>query len=53
MLEILSAASDVIGLIGVAIILVAYFLLSTGRWIADSMLFQFMNMFRKGLLILI
>lgn len=32
-----------IGLIGVALILVAYFLLSTGRWISHSMKFQFLN----------
>lgn len=43
MYEFLSAASDAIGLVGVVIILVAYFLLSTGRWAADKMSFQFLN----------
>jgi hypothetical protein len=32
-----------IGIVGVVLILVAYYYLSVGSWIADSMKFQFLN----------
>ena len=35
--------SNPIGLVGVVIILIAYFLLSTGHWISNSFKFQFLN----------
>lgn len=35
--------SDPVGMIGVILILIAYYYLSIGRMIADSMLFQFLN----------
>jgi len=43
MYEAMLAISDEVGMVGVGIILVAYYFLSVGRWIADSMLFQFLN----------
>ena len=36
-------AANPVGLIGVFLILVAYFLLSTGRWISHSIKFQLLN----------
>ncbi|MES2217772.1 MAG: hypothetical protein V4501_05125 [Pseudomonadota bacterium] len=41
--DILLKLADPVGIIGVGLILIAYYYLSIGRWIADSMLFQFMN----------
>ena len=32
-----------VGLFGVVLILIAYFLLSTGRWVSHSMKFQLIN----------
>lgn len=43
MYENLARISDFVGMTGVIIILVAYFLLSTGKWISDSMIYQFLN----------
>jgi hypothetical protein len=43
MYEVLANIADWIGISGVIMILVAYFLLSTGRWIADSMIYQSLN----------
>lgn len=43
MYDFLLSLSDPIGLVGVVIILIAYFLLSTGRWRADSLRFQIIN----------
>lgn len=43
MYEILEATADTIGIVGVVLILIAYFLLSTDRWPANSMRFQFLN----------
>lgn len=40
---LLNKASDPVGIVGVVIILVAYFLISTGKWSSDSLLFQFIN----------
>jgi hypothetical protein len=42
-LDLLAKLADFVGITGVILILVAYFLLSTGRWIADSFRFQFLN----------
>lgn len=41
--HILFQLANPLGLLGVVIILVAYFLLSTGRWSAHSIKFQFLN----------
>jgi hypothetical protein len=35
--------SNPIGIIGVVIILIAYFLISTGRWRSDAFIFQLIN----------
>ena len=43
MYDILFQISDYVGITGVIIILVAYFLLSTGKWISDSIIYQFLN----------
>lgn len=43
MYETLDSISNYVGMTGVIIILIAYFLLSTGRWIADSLKFQLLN----------
>ena len=43
MFDLLATLADPVGIVGVIIILIAYLLLSTGRWVADSMKFQFMN----------
>jgi hypothetical protein len=51
MYENLSRISDFVGMTGVIIILVAYFLLSTGKWISDSMLYQFLNFFGAWLIL--
>ena len=32
-----------IGIVGVIIILIAYFFLSTGKWVADSLVYQVYN----------
>lgn len=39
----LYVASDWVGMLGVILILVAYFWLSTGRWQAESLRFQVIN----------
>ncbi len=41
--NVLLNISDPIGIIGVILILIAYYLLSVGRWIADSFIYQFLN----------
>lgn len=43
MQNILLQLSDPIGIIGVTLILIAYYLLSVGRWHAHSVRFQIMN----------
>lgn len=43
MYDILLKLADPIGITGVILILIAYYYLSVGRWIADSMVFQMMN----------
>ena len=35
--------ANYVGMVGVILILIAYLFLSTGRWIADSMLYQLLN----------
>ena len=41
--NILFQASDYVGISGVSIILLAYFMLSTGKWPSDSIVYQFLN----------
>lgn len=41
--DILLKLSDPVGITGVVLILIAYYYLSVGKWIADSMIFQSMN----------
>jgi hypothetical protein len=43
MYEFLEAIADTVGLIGVLIILIAYLLLSLGRWSAMSFKYQWIN----------
>lgn len=43
MYDFLFYISDYVGMIGVLIILIAYFLLSTGKWVSDSSIYQFLN----------
>lgn len=43
MYDVLMKISDPIGIIGVVVILIAYYLLSVGRWVADSFIYQFLN----------
>jgi hypothetical protein len=43
MYQILYDLANPVGIIGVILILIAYYLLSVGSWIADSMKFQFLN----------
>jgi hypothetical protein len=43
MYNFLFSLSDYIGMTGVILILIAYFFLSTGHWIADSYRYQFLN----------
>jgi len=44
MYEILYKMADPIGLIGVILLLIAYFFLSTGRWASDSLIYQAYNL---------
>lgn len=41
--HVLFKIANPVGLVGVVLILIAYFLLSTGRWISHSIKFQFLN----------
>jgi hypothetical protein len=41
--DILFQFANYVGYTGVILILIAYYYLSVGKWIADSMRFQFMN----------
>jgi hypothetical protein len=43
MYNVLFALANPIGMVGVTLILITYFLLSTGRWQANSMKYQFLN----------
>ncbi len=43
MYDILLKMSDPVGMIGVIVILIGYLFLSTGRWPADSLIFQWLN----------
>lgn len=40
----LYAVSDPVGLVGVVLLLIAYFFLSTGRWASDSIIYQVYNL---------
>lgn len=51
MYEQLEKLSNPVGLFGVGIILIAYFLLSVGRWSADSIKFQLINFFGAWLIL--
>jgi hypothetical protein len=39
----LQEMSNPIGIVGVVLILIAYYYLSIGRWVADSLLYQCLN----------
>jgi hypothetical protein len=43
MYDFFYAISNVIGITGVAMILLAYFFISSGRWVSDSMPYQVLN----------
>lgn len=51
MYSFLYDSSNYVGMIGVIIILIAYFLLSTGKWIADSMRYQLLNLIGAWLIL--
>ena len=40
MSDLLVVIANPIGLLGVVLVLIAYFFLSTGRWMADSLYYQ-------------
>ncbi len=44
MFEILYEMADLIGMIGVILLLIAYFFLSTGRWSSNRMVYQIYNL---------
>lgn len=43
MYELLEKLSDPVGIAGVIVILIAYYYLSVGRWLANSFKYQFLN----------
>jgi multisubunit Na+/H+ antiporter MnhB subunit len=43
MYDILLEISDGVGIVGVVLILIAYYYLSVGKWISDSMIYQVLN----------
>lgn len=43
--------SDLVGMVGVVIILVAYYLLSVGRWPAEGMKYQVYNLIGAALIL--
>jgi hypothetical protein len=43
MYELLLMISDAVGILGVIIILIAYYLLSVGRWPANCLSYQWLN----------
>lgn len=43
MYDFLLKISDPVGIVGVILILIAYYYLSIGRWIADSLKYQWLN----------
>lgn len=49
--DILYCISDYVGIAGVVLLLVAYFLLSAGQWIADSFIYQFLNFISAWLIL--
>lgn len=42
-LTLIARISDVVGIIGVVLILIAYYMLSVGRWMSNSYLYQILN----------
>ena len=44
MYDLLSKIANPVGLIGVILLLIAYFFLSTGRWRSDSLTYQINNL---------
>ncbi|EKD70740.1 MAG: putative membrane spanning protein [uncultured bacterium] len=44
MSDLLVVIANPIGLLGVVLVLIAYFFLSTGRWMADSLYYQLYNL---------
>ena len=51
MYEFLASIANTVGVIGVIMILIAYYYLSVGKWIADSMAYQFLNFLGAWLLL--
>ncbi len=43
MYNFLLEISDGVGIVGVILILIAYYYLSVGKWISDSMIYQVLN----------
>ncbi|MEO8401103.1 MAG: hypothetical protein ABI597_04810 [Gammaproteobacteria bacterium] len=44
MYDFLFLLANPVGLLGVLLLLIAYFFLSTGRWLSDSMIYQIYNL---------
>jgi hypothetical protein len=51
MYDLLEKVSDPIGIVGVVLLLIAYFSLSTGRMSSDSVCYQVLNLFGAGLIL--
>jgi hypothetical protein len=51
MIEFLSAISDIIGIIGVGIILISYFLLNTERMSSDNLTYPLSNFIGAALIL--
>jgi len=49
--DILFSISDYVGMAGVVLLLLAYFFLSTGRWISDSFIYQSLNFISAWLIL--
>jgi hypothetical protein len=43
MYDLMLQISDGVGIVGVILILIAYYYLSMGKWISDSMIYQVLN----------
>jgi hypothetical protein len=44
MYELLASLSDTIGIVGVVLLIIAYLLLNTGKLIANSLTYQYLNL---------